>query len=114
MRQHWLANINFSCSSGLMANMHLEVSESVFIHLMHHLAISNLIWLTMRDFLFLDDILVLSQMFKSIINVDMYCIVKKPPVPDVSCSISIYIAIYKFILEYSKKFRLNLLHSPDK
>lgn len=59
-----------------MANMHLEVSEPVFIHLMHHLAISNLIWLTMRDFLFLDDILVLSQMFKSIINVDMYYIVK--------------------------------------
>lgn len=93
-----------------MAKMHLEVSESVFIHLMHHLAISNLIWLTMRDFLFLDDILVLSQMFKSIINVDMYCIVKKPPVPDVSCSLS----VYKVTLEDSKKLRLNLLHSPDK
>lgn len=97
-----------------MAKMHLEVSESVFTHLMHHLAISNLIWLTIRAFLFLDGILVLSQMFKSIINVDMYCIVKKPPVPDVSCSLSVYIAIYKFILEDSKKLRLNLLHSPEK
>lgn len=93
--------------------MHLEVSESVFIHLMHHVAISNLIWLTMRDFLFLDDILVHCQMFKSIINVVMYC-QKKPPVPDISYNIPVCIAMYIFILGDSKKFRLNLLHSPDK
>jgi hypothetical protein len=43
MRQHLLANIDFNHFSGLMANMHLEDRESVFIHLMHHLAISNLI-----------------------------------------------------------------------
>lgn len=42
MRQQLLANIDFSHFSGLMSNMHLEDSESIFIHLMHHLATGNL------------------------------------------------------------------------